>query len=502
MSLTSIEFILFLLGAVVVLQVTPRSMRTVLLTIVNFIFFYIGSGISGTLVLISVLAVVYIGARVISISNKKENLSANKRICLLWCALTTLVALCPLLVFKYAGFVLEAASTFISMPQNVLEGFSGLIAPLGISFFTMQGIGYLIDVYRGNRDAIVNIFDYLAFAAFFPTIVSGPIQRSYSLPAQLSRIREERFTTSYDQVKHGAITILWGMFLKMVIADRVALLVNTVYDAWWLYGSIELIWATVGYALQIFCDFAGYSCIAIGAARMMGFDAGENFNTPYLAQSVQDFWRRWHISLSTWLCDYIYIPLGGSRKGAVRRYINVFIVFAICGIWHGAGWHFLIWGIMQGLFQCIGIATYKLRYRYYDRLGFKTSSFGWRFGRILCTFLLICVSWVFFRAPYVSYATGILSRIIFEFNPWVLFDGSLETLGLSDLDETVLLLSVVFLVLVSLVKRFRGVNLAQFLDEQPIPFSWSVLLFLIAFVFLFGMYGPSVDASSFIYAQF
>jgi len=407
-------------------------------------------------------------------------------------------------VFKYAGPIMAPLSSLLPGLQADGGGglFGELIAPLGISFFTMQGIGYLIDVYRGDRAAITNVFDYFAFTAFFPTIVSGPIQRSSSLPAQIERLRSERLSTNCDQIVRGSITVLWGFFLKMVIADRFALLVNTVYDAWWLYGSVELIWATLGYALQVFCDFAGYSCVAIGAARMMGFDAGENFNTPYLAQSVQEFWRRWHISLSTWLRDYIYIPLGGNRKGVARRYVNVMTVFAVCGIWHGAAWHFVAWGLLQGVFQCVGIATYKTRYKIYERLGFRTSSFGWQFGRIACTFILICVSWVFFRAPYMSYAVGILSRIVSTPDPWVLFDGTMETLGLSDMDGTVLLISVALLAAASILKRFCGTDLVQFLSKQPIPFSWGVLLFLIAMVFLFGMYGPSVDASSFIYAQF
>lgn len=503
MSLVSIQFFVFLAISVLALRMAPRVSRLWLLAILNLIFFYVGAGPRGMLVLLYVLAAAYVFARLIGSAAIEEGgdvLSRRLRprsLCLL---IGIVLVLVPLLVFKYASFVLGAVRSVLGL--SLPDIFSSLIAPLGISFFTMQAIGYVVDVYKGRCGVITNIGEYVSFAAFFPTIVSGPIQRTSLLPQQLQRIRSEKSLTSYENVTGGAVIALWGLFLKMVIADRVGVFVNSVYDSWWLYESVELVLGTFGYALQVFCDFAGYSCIAIGAARMMGIDAGQNFNTPYLAQSIQEFWRRWHISLSTWLRDYVYIPLGGSRRGTARRYANVITVFLVCGIWHGAGWHFVAWGLLQGVFQCVGVATHGARYGLYERLGFKTSSFGWQLGRVLCTFLLVSLTWVFFRAPSLSDALGILGRIASTPDPWVLFDGTLKTLGLSEMDGTVLLISLLLLLAASLVKRFWGKDIAKFLSEQPIPFAWGFVLLLVALVFLFGEYGPSVDAGSFIYAQF
>lgn len=503
MSLVSIGFFVFLVTSVLALRVTPRGARLWLLALLNLVFFYVGAGFRGMLVLLYVLVVSYVFARLVAGDAFVRGGDISSRHIepkLLYLLLGVALVLVPLLVYKYASFALGVAESALGL--SLPDVFASSIAPLGISFFTMQAIGYVVDVYKGRCSAITNVGEYVAFAAFFPTIVSGPIQRTSLLPQQLQRMRSEKSLTSYKHVVSGAITALWGLFLKMVIADRVALFVNTVYDAWWLYESVELVLGTFGYALQVFCDFAGYSCIAIGAARMMGIDAGQNFNTPYLSQSIQEFWRRWHISLSTWLRDYIYIPLGGSRRGTVRRYVNVMVVFLVCGVWHGAGWHFVVWGLLQGVFQCVGVATYAARYRLYERLNFKTSSFGWQLGRTLCTFLLVSLTWVFFRASSMTDALGILGRIVSTPDPWALFDGTLQTLGLSEMDGTVLLVSVLLLVAASLVKRFWGRSIAAFLSEQPIPFAWGVVLLLVAMVFLFGMYGPSVDPSSFIYAQF
>lgn len=502
MSLVSIGFFVFLVTSVLALRVTPRGARLWLLALLNLVFFYVGAGFRGMLVLLYVLVVSYVFARLVAGDAFVRGDISSRHIepKLLYLLLGVALVLVPLLVYKYASFELGVSESALGL--SLPDVFASLIAPLGISFFTMQAIGYVVDVYKGRCDAITNVGEYVSFAAFFPTIVSGPIQRTSLLPQQLQRMLSDKSFISYEQVVSGAITALWGLFLKMVIADRVALFVNTVYDAWWLYESVELVLGTFGYALQVFCDFAGYSCIAIGAARMMGIDAGQNFNTPYLSQTIQEFWRRWHISLSTWLRDYIYIPLGGSRRGTARRYVNVMVVFLVCGVWHGAGWHFVAWGLLQGIFQCVGVATHAARYRLYERLNFKTASFGWQLGRTLCTFLLVSLTWVFFRAPSMTDALGILGRIVSTPDPWALFDGTLQTLGLSEMDGTVLLVSVLLLVAASLVKRFWGRSIAVFLSEQPIPFAWGVVLLLVAMVFLFGMYGPSVDPSSFIYAQF
>lgn len=245
--------------------------------------------------------------------------------------------------FKYTGFVVQSMNRlleFVSLhpiPQH------DVILPVGISFFTFQALGYVIDVYRGNVKAEKNILRYALFVAFFPQLLSGPIGRAESLLKQIWE-DSERVVWNYERIVSGLIVMLWGFFLKLVIADRAAILVDQVFQNYQQYQMVALCVGAVVYAIQIYCDFMGYSTIALGAARVLGFELIDNFNTPYFASSVSDFWRRWHISLSTWFRDYLYIPLGGNRHGKWKQYRNILITFAVSGLWHGASWNFVIWG--------------------------------------------------------------------------------------------------------------------------------------------------------------
>lgn len=246
--------------------------------------------------------------------------------------------------FKYTAFLLQSVNGLLKyvhinpIPQH------DVILPVGISFFTFQALGYVIDVYRGNMKAEKNILRYALFVAFFPQILSGPIGRAGSL---LKQIREdsEHAVWNYERIVSGLIVMLWGFFLKLVIADRAAILVDQVFQNYQQYQMVALCTGALVYAIQIYCDFMGYSTIALGAARVLGFTLIDNFDTPYFACSISDFWRRWHISLSTWFRDYLYIPLGGNRHGKWKQYRNILITFAVSGLWHGASWNFVIWGV-------------------------------------------------------------------------------------------------------------------------------------------------------------
>ena len=295
-------------------------------------------------------------------------------------ALFVIADLLPLLFFKYA-------------PQ---DWHTRWVFPLGLSFFTFQSVSYIADVYTKKIAAEKNPLMVALFVGFFPTIASGPIQRAPVLLPQLKEIH--RF--DYDNATDGMRLFAWGMFKKLVIADRIAVYVDYVYGN--IPGShgLALLLATVLYSFQIYCDFSGYSDMAIGVARYFGFDAGRNFDHPYLSQSVGEFWRRWHISLSSWLRDYVYIPLGGSRVALPRVYLNLMITFLVSGVWHGAGWTFVAWGLIHGAYQCVGRATKPLQ----ERLRIPAAV------RVVITFCLVTFAWIFFRAGSMGEALGVIQK--------------------------------------------------------------------------------------------
>lgn len=296
--------------------------------------------------------------------------------------------------------------------------------------------------------------------------------------------------------------MVWGFFMKMVISDRIALLVNQVFDNYRVYGSTELILAALGFTVQIYCDFGSYSIIAIGAAKIMGFELMENFNTPYFARNIRDFWSRWHISLSTWFKDYLYIPLGGNRKGKWRKALNLMIVFLVSGLWHGARWNFVAWGGIHGLYQVIGDLSRHTKEKIIKRLQIKTECMSWKLLQTVITFSLVVFAWVFFRADSITDALYFIKRMLIRQTPWALFDGTIYTLGLDATEMNILIFSIIVLLLVDLIKYRKKINLDEFLFEQNIWFEWLVLIVLIGMIFVFGEYGPAFDVQQFIYFQF
>lgn len=291
------------------------------------------------------------------------------------------INLVPLLALKYCPQILHTHWIF----------------PLGISFFTFQSISYIADIYTKKIPAERNLLNVALFISFFPVISSGPIQRAGNLIPQFQNVRCFDYINATDGMKLFA----WGMFKKICIADRIAVYVNHVYgNASDQYG-FALLLATVLYSFQIYYDFSGYSDMAIGVAHYLGFDAGKNFDHPYLSQSIGEFWRRWHISLSSWLRDYVYIPLGGSRVALPRIYLNLMLTFLVSGIWHGSTWNFVIWGLLHGLFQCIGRETKT----FWEKLKIPA------FVRIVVTFCLVTFAWIFFRADSLHEAGIIISKI-------------------------------------------------------------------------------------------
>ncbi len=405
-----------------------------------------------------------------------------------------------LVVIKYANFLMSNAGVLLSKlgvekEMPVLK----IAAPLGLSFFSFQAVGYLMDVYRGKRDAEKNIASYALFLSFFPIIISGPIERSTNLLKQIDEMPERRIDTY--KIRHGLLTMMYGFFLKMVIADRLNTLVNTVFGKHTAYGGFVLVIAIVGFGLQLYCDFAGISTIALGAGEVLGFSLIDNFAFPYFSRSIGEFWRRWHISLSSWFRDYLYIPLGGNRKGTFRKYLNNMIVFIVSGIWHGAGWTFIIWGGLNGLYIVLGGLLKPVRDKVCSLCRIDRDNAGNSFLKMVFTFALVNFAWLFFRASSVDQAFAIIKQIATQPKAIQLFNGTLLKLGLDGAELTVLVISLLILLVVSIF-GYHKIDWKDKLLKQGFVFRLIVYVVIFMALVIFAMYGPSFDASSFIYADF
>ncbi len=416
----------------------------------------------------------------------------------LWVFLSMVSNLSILFLFKYFDFFIDNLNRVLGrFGMELLNPAFDVILPVGISFYTFQALSYTMDVYRGEIYVEKNPFKYALFVSFFPQLVAGPIERSKNLLVQISR----RHYFDYERVKNGLLLMFWGFFLKLVVADRVAVIVNTVYNGYTNYQGLVLVLATLFFGIQIYCDFASYSLIAKGSAQVMGFQLMDNFRQPYFARSIGEFWHRWHISLSTWFRDYLYIPLGGNRKGTFRKYVNIMVVFLVSGLWHGANWTFLIWGFLHGAFQVMGQITKPFKIRITDLLGIDREAASYKLGQMLVTYLLVNFAWIFFRAPGFTAAKGIIKNMFSIWNPWILTDGSLYTLGLTPGSFWVGIVSILLLLGVS-IAQYRGFRIRESFARQGLIFRWTLTLGLLFSIIIFGIYGPGYSESQFIYFQF
>ena len=294
--------------------------------------------------------------------------------------------------------------------------------------------------------------------------------------------------------------MLWGIFVKMVIADRSAILVNTVFDSYVSYYSVELFVAAILYSIQIYCDFMSYSTVAVGAAQVLGFSITDNFNTPYFSRSIKEFWRRWHISLSMWFRNYLYIPLGGNRCSKAKKYFNLMVTFLVSGLWHGANWTFIAWGGIHGLYQVVGEMLSPLRKKF--GINIRIQCFSYKLGSVLITFLLTTFAWIFFRAASISDGCYYIKRMFFKIDLWALSDGTLYTLGLDRIEMNILAAGLVILFLVDLLRHLKNKRIDIFLESQNLWFRWTIVFAFMYAIIIFGKYGVDFDAQQFIYLQF
>lgn len=510
MLFNSYNFMIFFPIVVLVYFFIPKKLRYIWLLIVSY-YFYMGWNAEYALLIAFSTVATFLSGLLIDRCNEKfydiqsdQEINERKRrkYKKLIVAICFIVNIGILVFFKYFDFLLNNINVLLSIVgiSTIHKSFDVLL-PVGISFYTFQALSYTIDVYRGDIKAEKNFFRYALFVSFFPQLVAGPIERSKNLLEQINSV-EQINVWNYERIIQGLTLMLWGLFQKMVIADRAAILVDQVYNSFWMYGSIELILATVLFAVQIYCDFGSYSLIAIGCAKVMGFTLMENFNTPYFATSIKDFWRRWHISLSTWFKDYLYIPLGGNRGSSIRNNLNIIITFLVSGLWHGASWSFIIWGSLHGMYQVIGKCLMPIREKIKLKYNIRTENFSYKLGQILTTFILVDFAWIFFRMNSLKQSIQFIGRIVTRWDPWVLFDKSLYTIGLTQTEVNVLILSLVILFLVDLVRYLKGVTIDVFLSEQNLWFKWGVAFLLLFGIIIFGIYGPSLEARQFIYFQF
>lgn len=491
MLFNSYSFMIFFPIVLAIYFVIPKKARYMWLLLASY-YFYMGWNVKYAALIAFSTILTYVCGRLLGKTQHKKWVIGG---CIG-------INLAILFFFKYFDFFMGSVNQVLAkVGVSPLQTGFDIILPVGISFYTFQALGYIIDVYRGDIEPEKNFFRYALFVSFFPQLVAGPIERSKNLLKQVDHVEEIRLW-NYKRIADGLTLMLWGYFLKMVIADRVAILVDTVYNQYWMYGSIEIILATFLFGVQIYCDFASYSQIAIGAAKVMGFELMENFNAPYLANSVKDFWRRWHISLSSWFKDYLYIPLGGNRCSRIKKYRNLMITFLVSGLWHGANWTFVIWGGLHGIYQIIGDVLRPVKEKLNQKLAVKTESFSYKFGQIAITYILVSFTWLFFRAESVTAAFDMIRSMFVKFNPWVLFDQSLYTLGLNVTEVHILLVAVVILILVDGVRFFKAQTIEKFLNEQCLYFRWGIIFFLIFYIFIFGSYGIGYSAQQFIYFQF
>lgn len=499
MSFQSYFFAPFLLAVLCIYYAVPAKLRLWALLLANFVFF--GWAGPGAAVWLCICIVTTWGTGLLLEKTEKKGVARALF------ALCLAVNLGLLAVFKYFPVWDRLLNAALGRGIRVVHldpaGRFGLAAPLGISFYTLEAVGYLADILSGRCRAEKNLARYAAFLSFFPTIASGPIERGRSFLPQLDRIlqRKRRELLDYDRMMRGFISMLQGFFMKLVVAERAAVLVNYLYSVYQDGNSFTMLAAALFYSVQIYCDFASYSLIAQGTAALMGFELMNNFRQPYFALGISDFWRRWHISLSSWLRDYLYIPLGGNRKGTARRYVNLLAVFFVSGLWHGGAPVFLVWGLLHGLCQIAEDLYKKLRAAVLKGHSLPGAGIR-RFLARIFTFCTVSLLWIFFRSDSLEMAKVCLVNLFTRWQGFLYVREFLFNMGLDKNDFIVVAIAIVFLLILDLISEQKKLRADVWIYAAKTPVRWGICLIMLLGTFIFGMYGPGFDASNFIYVSF
>lgn len=487
MNFYSVEFFYFSFITVVLYFLFPPRLGTVFLVLAGF-FFYGQYSIAHALLLAASTAITYSICQVMS---GKEDGRTKRKLLLL--SLTYNIGI--LFIFKYFNFfngIVASLATHAGVSYRIPA--LQMALPVGISFYTFLLLAYSIDVYRGSIIHERNIARFTLFVSFFPKILAGPIERGRDFLPQLQGPHK----VDWQGVTWGIKLIVWGLFKKLVIADRLAAFVDPVFATPAEYTGLSLTIAALFYSFQIYADFSGYTDIAIGLSQIIGFRIADNFNRPYAAASVSEFWRRWHISLSAWLRDYLYIPLGGNRVSNLRRWFNVLIVFLLCGLWHGASWTFIVWGAIHGIYIVFGLASQNLRRWFASVTGLDRLPALHRGLRILITFVLVTIAWVFFRANSIHDGFYIVSHL---FSNWSAvsdpaFLKKAIFMGHTAMQFSIALASLAFMIIVHYIERHE--TMRTMFAGKPLWLRWSFYYIFVTGILLLGSSGTE----KFIYFQF
>lgn len=470
------SFFLFFLTGVLLLFSFIRKYepyKVAFLVLCSFYFYYKTNGLYLLLILV-VVVIDYLAARLIY-------KTSDKKIKKVWLILSLMFDLGILFYFKYTNFLLDSFFSAINRPFQPLD----IMLPIGISFFIFQSLSYVIDVYRGTLQPLHRLIDYTFYVSFFPQLVAGPIVRAKDFIPQI-----HQSPTLTKEIWGEAFTlIVLGLFKKCIISDYISInFVDRVFDAPTLYSGVENLFAVYGYAVQIYCDFSGYSDMAIGIALLFGYRFCINFDLPYRSASITEFWKRWHISLSTWLKDYLYISMGGNRKGKIRTYSNLMVTMLLGGLWHGASLRFIFWGALHGFY----LVVHKCLMHVFPSLkanGTEMPIWQRTIGTIL-TFHLICLGWIFFRAESMENGTAVLSQIFLHFN---------SSIFVPFVKEYAIIL---FLIGLCLISQFMPIKVVDWSRQKVIDMSWPIKTLLLVMLITLIAQVKSSDLQPFIYFQF
>ena len=499
MLFNSLHFLLFFPFAVLIYFVLPRKVRWIWLLVSSY-YYYMSWNAKYTILLAGSTLITWLSGLLIErCGNMEQNKNKAEKQKKWLIFLSFFLNLSILFVFKYFHFGISALNKILRLLHlSTVQTSFNVLLPVGISFYILQALSYTMDVYRGKVKVEKNIFKYALFVSFFPQLVAGPIERSQDLLPQILVPHDFDF----DRVKRGLWLMLWGYFQKLVIADRLAIFVNTVYGdpSNYLHGGVVNLTAMIFFAFQTYADFAGYSNLALGAAEVLGFRLTTNFVRPFFTVNITEFWTRWHISLTRWFTNYLYIPLGGNRVGKFRYYCNVMIVFLASGLWHGANWTFLIWGGLNGLISI----TERLLTPLWRKMC-AVMKFNSRSGLMKClqsAYVIFMFGFVqvFFRSETLSQAVDFLKGMC-RFAPYDFFNGELLNYGMDHANFIIAAISLLVLFAVAWLQR-DGLSLRSKIEAQTLPLRWGLVIAALAVVVFFGIYGPGFDASQFIYFQF
>lgn len=453
------------------------------------ICFYLSYDVRYFLFLLFIALSTFLGARFGR--NKRRN-RENLWICILanvgiWFAIKGLPW-----VGNYLNAVLE------KFPGDFRISIPVFMVPIGISYYVLLAISYVVDVYKKKIEPERNFCKYLLYLSYFPAVVQGPISKYGQIRTQLTAGKR----VNYDEVRKSLLLIMLGLIKKMVIADRIAIFANYCFGNYSELKGVILYLGAISYSIQLYMDFSGCVDICRGVSAMFGIDLIDNFNGPYFAKSIKEFWSRWHISLSTWLKDYIYIPLGGNRKGKLRKHINLLVTFFVSGVWHGSGLNYIVWGLLQAVYQIVGEYTYNVRKRINECLGIRLNSFSSNVYRTIITFNLTTFSWIFFRSGRLLNAIQYIKQMFAGVEVWKIFDGTLFVEGLNVSQFSIVILNIIFIAVIEYLKVKRELCIMDTIFKTHVIVRWSIYMLLIFDVILFGVYGHGYDMTGFLYGGF